>query len=484
MIEKNNIENIFRNAFENYEAKPTNKVWGSINTRLWWVNIENALKNIAVSPSPNVWRYIYIKLLFYNFLRFNAMSFNIYYLLVAILGASLFFAMPNNKYNTPELSEQNNANTFISNNNENNLISEKASLEESLALVSEAIFTDKILKEEKANTNKIIIYNSDDEKMESINNSDIEEIKNDKNISRLEGILFKGLSNNESKINNLNIDTLAYDYKGLPIVEQKSFMSLDIYAAALFNEISLVNNNLLFAEQAQYGNNTLAKPGFSIGLGMNFHKKNNLFQVGVNYTEYRQESKYKTIKHFPDTIFELDIIQGGYYDYQTIWVINLDSLILGDTVYVAIVDSQFVHTTDTILKQHILNKRKIVDDNTSLRISYIELPITYGYRLTKGRTNLNIKLSIIPGLYTFSRGYIISPYSEYGLLPSQKLSFNKFVLSGAVGLEFYHNVNDRLGIVAEPYFRHNFTQIFDKDFVINQKYKSYGLIKLGIRYKL
>lgn len=94
MSSKQNIEDIFHEGLEDFQIKPSGKVWTSVNKQMTGPRLEascrNAFDGFKVDPSKLIWRRVAAAVWFQKFIHFTPFSFNIYYLAIittAIIGA-------------------------------------------------------------------------------------------------------------------------------------------------------------------------------------------------------------------------------------------------------------------------------------------------------------------------------------------------------------------------------------------------------------
>ena len=93
---ENDIEQLFRDSFENAEVAPADDIWAKLESDINKRDIEGlyqtAFKNAAVEPAASVWQKIASTLAWRSFLTFKFNTFNVYYatLVTAVLSFSAF----------------------------------------------------------------------------------------------------------------------------------------------------------------------------------------------------------------------------------------------------------------------------------------------------------------------------------------------------------------------------------------------------------
>lgn len=93
---EDNIEQFFKDRFENAEVTPSDDIWAKLESNIEKRDIEGlyqtAFRNAAVEPSASVWKKIATTLAWRSFFTFNVSTFNIYYatVITAIMGFTAF----------------------------------------------------------------------------------------------------------------------------------------------------------------------------------------------------------------------------------------------------------------------------------------------------------------------------------------------------------------------------------------------------------
>jgi len=130
--------------------------------------------------------------------------------------------------------------------------------------------------------------------------------------------------------------------------------------------------------------------------------------------------------------------------------------------------------------------------NTRYKTSYnhyktLDIPVTLGYELTKNKWSLNFNTGLIFNIHSWNQGEVLNeslqPVNISGET-SNPYQFKTNIGIGGIGaISLYYSLNDKLSVMAEPYFRYNFSSMNKTDITLKQKYHTSG-IKLGIRINL
>jgi len=479
------IEDIFREGLGDAHSNPSPQTWTRIKYRLWWKDVVTTLTTASVEPSMSTWTSISRQLMLQNFLRFSIGNFNIYYLglFVAIISGGLLTYPDNSEKEAAIISGRSefavgplpDYSGMIASDvkqEQNNTSANKIINYQSISIASNINDEAEIIDER---TNNIEVSSLLSESEQPINNEipDLQEINQ---INSLKPNLISGVPNGF-----LTYNDSIYDWKGKPVTVEKYRLSADVFVSMSNNDIKYkvksTEKNLIKDPQLSAGNM------FSAGLSLNYQISNFSLHGAVSYSGFDLSSAYKSLNYKTDSVVFSWVIDGGYFDYDTLWVLNLDSLINGNPVYVEVVDSHFVHSNDTISVTKPINSKEITESTAYARLSYLEFPISAGYSVSSGKIDYRLKLSVIPGLLTYTRGDITNPFAVYGSVAAQKEIFSKWLLSGSASLEIHYKPFARMGVSLEPFYRHSFNNIFNDQIPFNTELNSWGC-KFSIRYYL
>ena len=172
-------------------------------------------------------------------------------------------------------------------------------------------------------------------------------------------------------------------------------------------------------------------------------------RVGVNYSQINEKFTYK---------------QGGLI--QVTYIINAN----GDTT------GSYITTGTRYKTTH--NKYRSID-----------IPLVVGYELGNGRLHANINAGAVINVYSWQKGEVLdTAYQPVSMTTGKGSSAYQFKSNAGIGfvgaVSVYYKLNDKLHIMAEPYYRHNFSPMNkDENLTIKQKYNTIGL-KVGLRVDL
>ena len=118
----------------------------------------------------------------------------------------------------------------------------------------------------------------------------------------------------------------------------------------------------------------------------------------------------------------------------------------------------------------------------------IDVPIAVGYELGNGKIHANINAGVVVNIYSWQKGDVLdTAYQPVNITTGKNSSPYQFKTNAGVGfigaVSVYYKLNDRLHLMAEPYFRYNFSPMNKDNITLKQKYQTAGL-RLGIRFDL
>jgi len=185
---------------------------------------------------------------------------------------------------------------------------------------------------------------------------------------------------------------------------------------------------------------------FSVGLRYTKVFNNGMsFRTGINYSQINEKFKFA----------EGNII-------QVVYIVNSN----GDTT------GSF--TSSGTRYKTTYNKYKTID-----------VPLLIGYELGNGRLHANFNAGAMVNVYSWQKGDVLdTSYKPVSITTGKTSSPYQFKTNVGIGflasVSVYYKLTNRLHLLAEPYFRYNFSPASKADLTIKQKYNTAG-IRLGIR---
>lgn len=238
---------------------------------------------------------------------------------------------------------------------------------------------------------------------------------------------------------------------GCPSIERDAAGNkkyIEIYGGPdyVFRTLSDTGNSMYLQKRKE---STKFKSGFSAGIRYTRVFSNSMsVRGGVNYSQINEKFTFS---------------QGNLV--QITYIINAN----GDT-------TGSYMTTGTRYKTTI-NKYRSID-----------VPIVVGYELGNGKLHANINAGAVVNVYSWQKGEVLdTALNPVSITTGKGSSPYQFKTNAGVGfigaVSVYYKLTDRIHVMAEPYFRYNFTPMNKESITLKQKYHTAGL-RLGVRLDL
>ncbi|MBN2663474.1 MAG: hypothetical protein JXR68_07465 [Bacteroidales bacterium] len=180
---------------------------------------------------------------------------------------------------------------------------------------------------------------------------------------------------------------------------------------------------------------TSRTPYFYSGYGflLNFNKLNVFYTTGIKLTNYYENYNLVKNRQIVDTNYYQKVIPSTFWLVDTVWFLNLDSLIIGDTVWVPYIDSNFnvVYDTTNIASYDTSEFNNRYEKINS--ISYIEFPLIIGWQKRIKNWQFSPQIGLITGVLYYSN-YRIAADDDGFLLP--KIAKINYYAFGALYLSY------------------------------------------------
>ena len=118
----------------------------------------------------------------------------------------------------------------------------------------------------------------------------------------------------------------------------------------------------------------------------------------------------------------------------------------------------------------------------------IDVPVVLGYELGNGNLHANVNAGVIINAYSWQKGEVLDANLQPVDITTGKSNspyqFKTNIGVGFIGgVSVYYKLNEKLHLMAEPYFRYNLTPASKENITFKQKYNTAGL-RLGVRLDL
>jgi hypothetical protein len=188
------------------------------------------------------------------------------------------------------------------------------------------------------------------------------------------------------------------------------------------------------------------------------------FSAGLRYTRvFNNGVSIRTGINYSQINEKFSVVLGNIV--QVVYIINAN----GDT-------TGSYSTTGTRYKTNI-NRYKTID-----------VPLVFGYEMGNGRLHTNINAGVIINAYSWQKGEVLDNANKPVSITTGK-SNSPYQFKTNIGLGFiagvsvYYKLNERLHLLAEPYFRYNLSPMSKENLTLKQKYNTAGL-RIGLRLDL
>ncbi len=496
MINNNNIDDIFKNAFKDNRVKPSEQTWAKINKKLFVQNISNAFKSFKVKPSTKVWVSLNKKLFWLKFLKFNFKTFNIYYAGTTIILLFLVIFNYNNINKNLQFKTYNTKKSEPKNKYYNKLLSDKNVNKKNIENKTIKKYNTKKSEPKNKYYNKLLSDKNVNKK--NIENKTINE-HNNYNISLSKNIKHNNIEKNKIKYIKLpklkpypidsleqiiNPDTIATDAFNNPIIFDKSNWYFDIITSLgindfLFSNLKAETNYVKTLDKA-----TTPDYLYSGGIRLCYKHKSWTAKTGISFTKLNEKFNYNYTSTKIDTSYYYNVFNSGYTKYDTIMFLNLDYLLeTGDSIYSPYVSETWVETTDSTLKTKLDTTNIKEKLNTKNIYNYIEIPLILGYKINRYKFTYSLNAGIITGIFIKSKGFTIQQNNLNNIIDisTAGLPYIKFNYSLIINTEICYKINKKLHLLVEPFYRQSINSLFNKNYLYSKKNKAYGLT-IGLRY--
>jgi hypothetical protein len=193
-------------------------------------------------------------------------------------------------------------------------------------------------------------------------------------------------------------------------------------------------------------------------------KFSSAFSAGVRYTKvFNNGMSVRTGINYSQINEKFTFVQGNLV--QITYIIDAN----GDTT------GSYI-TTGTRYKTTI-NKFRTID-----------VPVLIGYEVGNGRIHANINAGVIINAYSWQKGDVLdTAFRPVSITTGKTSSPYQFKTNIGVGFmvatSLYYKINDKVHVLAEPYFRYSLSPMSKEKLTLTQKYNTAG-IRVGLRVDL
>lgn len=119
----------------------------------------------------------------------------------------------------------------------------------------------------------------------------------------------------------------------------------------------------------------------------------------------------------------------------------------------------------------------------------VDIPLTVGYEMGNGKLHANVNAGVVVNVYSWQKGEVLDTAMQPVSITTGKSASSPYQFKTNAGLgvtggvSLFYKLNDKVHLMAEPYFRYNLKPISQENLTFKQKYNNVG-VRLGLRIDL
>ncbi len=284
----------------------------------------------------------------------------------------------------------------------------------------------------------------------------------------------------EDKAPSLDLNRDSVDYYLPPAIRTRWMIGID-YAQIY----SYPDNYLIDADYSEMltEKNKINKPGitFSTGLSVFYQGRKKIgFQTGLSYTQLGDILSRNEIIDIRDASYPLHP-DGGYFNVDSAYIANIDSLLQGIDYGVYVYDSTWI-IDNTIVEDYDTSRYAGVQALN--RYTYIEVPLMLTYKIRSTRLDYHLKFGVAAGFFIKADGKKLSSDDPREIVDFNSNSpkyrtINYSIIGGADILYRFHK---RFSFSTGVLYRRNLLNVY-KNHPYGIKYSA-TQFKIGLYYHL
>lgn len=260
------------------------------------------------------------------------------------------------------------------------------------------------------------------------------------------------------------------------VVKKQKFQS---WYMTVYGIYGTMQGDIRSADFSRYADRRNKEESYSVrpGIGVSATYRVNRLQIGTGI-----ESTGLNIK----TTYG-NYLYGNVVTSQNSWQTQVINTIVTDTAFIqgleyvydrniSYTDSLLITTFDTTNQRLDANVK-----NGTLRLSYIEVPLTITYQLKGGRLGAGISAGISAAVLTGKEGNVLLPDESGQRDLSQTDLYRDLIWNVRAGFDITYQLSGRSAIYFSPQFRTSLQSIYKNESGIEQQNRSMVLLG-GLRY--
>ncbi len=219
--------------------------------------------------------------------------------------------------------------------------------------------------------------------------------------------------------------------KNIRIFEQQNPISYSFFSPSVPNIRNKYSTNKIFLipffrlsyskafyfPQNSYINNSIKTIGaFELGLNIQKQKKYLDYSCGVNLYSLLEKFSFRQTWADTSISYMQEIRDDSFWHVDTVWILNTDSLLVGDTVYFPYFDSSYIKHIDTLQiaeKKININNKETYKYNSFVILNF---PISIGKHVYFDKYSLFVSAGLLTSII-LNKKYKIPSQTENTYLP-------------------------------------------------------------------
>jgi len=281
-------------------------------------------------------------------------------------------------------------------------------------------------------------------------------------------------------INNLKDSTLSIndlDTASLPPDYLSNIKFKIGFCFGIFSNIDFITHKNIENKEFNQLFVSSFKPNLCNSYGINFETfyKNTFFETGINKTILRENFDFNYQKLNIELNPYFRYFQNTNTEIDTIYFLDLDAYLQGDTVWIPFKDTTYNYFKDSVLTNNYNTTTSETKNQNINKYYYTEIPIIFGYQLEKNKYNFGIKSGIIFGKIRKIEGNSFVYKNDYQITDIKNVAqFPKTTYYLYSSFYYEYKINPRLSIFSECFFKQNLNTIYT-GYQLSKNFFSFGV---------
>jgi hypothetical protein len=439
---KNQIDQFYSDALENYSQSASGYAWMRMRWRLLWISYSRYLAGIGVI--------IIIGAAFYFGTVSSgdeAVSPN------TEEPASIQQTVETSSVTVPEIKSANDIDNIYVQEETPTSIEASPSIQHTNKQFDQGIMTENLSQKDMTNHVEILMMNEDPDREPPL--------ERNIQIATMTGITdepFQLNSDDKSLSESAAIQqeiAIPYD---IPL--KKTWFTLGFYFAPAYNFYRLSSENEVYNNYRK--DHETPSVSWSAGADIRINIRNWYIQTGLTYSTYKLDRNYN------HTFEALDSLQS-FYQTDTIWGWVFDPPEINKPIVLGY-DTTFVPVYNDI------------NEGTN-EWHYLEIPLLAGYKFNTGRFSFDIGTGFSYGFLLYRSGNVPDLEQENVFVELENIEMNSHMFNYLLQFGISYHLTPEWSLNISPWYKHNLNSVFDNNYPVDQRLNTIG-INFGLRVDL